>query len=84
MHGSLAIDNNRKRLIEGALRFAEADRSDPFTFNRAMSEIKRGLCNGSDKFGRGFGYDAEPYITDEMSFIGKPIKVRRFKNMQKP
>lgn len=28
-----------------ALAYAEADRSDPFTFNRVMSHIANGICD---------------------------------------
>lgn len=30
-----------------ALAYAEADRSDPFTFNRVMSHIANGICDDS-------------------------------------
>ena len=37
--------------IRQALAYAEADRSDPFTFNRVMSHIASGICddNGSSR-----------------------------------
>ena len=37
-------DNERDRMIAGAVRYAQADRSDPFTFARAMAQIKNGIC----------------------------------------
>lgn len=76
--------NHEERLIEGAIRYAQADRSDPFSFSRAMSEIKRGLCRGFSKDGKGYGYDAEPYKTEELDMLGKPMQVIRFKNVQRP
>ena len=44
----------RQRMIEGAKRYAAADRSDPFAFNRAMTHINNGVAgllpNGEDGF----------------------------------
>jgi hypothetical protein len=31
--------------IRHAIAYAEADRSDPFTFNRVMSHIANGICD---------------------------------------
>ena len=31
--------------LRQALAYAEADRSDPFTFNRVMSHIASGICD---------------------------------------
>lgn len=31
--------------LRQALAYAEADRSDPFTFNRVMSHIANGICD---------------------------------------
>jgi len=40
-----AQDNERRRMIDGAVRYAQADRSDPFTLARAMSQIENGGCS---------------------------------------
>ena len=32
-----------------ALNFAEADRSDPFTYSRIMSHIASGICDDKDR-----------------------------------
>ena len=37
-------DNERERMIAGAVRYAQADRSDPFVFARAMAQIDNGIC----------------------------------------
>jgi hypothetical protein len=34
--------------IRHAIAYAEADRSDPFTFNRVMSHIANGICDDND------------------------------------
>lgn len=50
----------RAIMIEGAKRYARADRSDPFSFNRAMSHIDKGICGtGEAEDGRPFYYDAQ-------------------------
>jgi hypothetical protein len=50
-----------QRLVEGALNYAAADRSDPFAFNRAMTHIKNGICKD------GATYEAHP--TQEMRHL---------------
>lgn len=34
-----------KHMVDGAKRYAASDRSDPFTFRRAMSHISNGLAS---------------------------------------
>lgn len=46
-------------MLEGAVRYAEADRSDPFAFHRAVSHIKNGVATMYDQQGRECYYDAE-------------------------
>lgn len=46
--------NHKTRLIEAAKRYAAADRSDPFAFNRAMAHLSNGVCTGDKNH-----YDAE-------------------------
>jgi hypothetical protein len=55
---SQAQINHRRRMIEGAHRYASAMRSDPFAFNRAMSHINNGVCSPTDKGADSF-YDAK-------------------------
>lgn len=66
------------RMIEGARKYAKADRSDPFAFNRAMTHIANGICgfnqNGQDAF-----YDAEEFVD---SSLGWPVKT--FRNIKRP
>jgi len=38
-------DNERQRMIDGAVRYAQADRSDPFTLARAIAQIDNGICS---------------------------------------
>ena len=36
--------DNQKDLRERALRYAEADKSDPFTYSRCMSHLRNGVA----------------------------------------
>ena len=39
-----AVDLHVARLVDGALRYASYDRSDPFTTDRCMCHIRQVLC----------------------------------------
>lgn len=58
-----------------ALAYAEADRSDPFTFNRVMSHSLNGICNSNDR-GDDCRYKAE-------RVVGQNGRVH-FTNLQRP
>lgn len=47
--------NARQRFVDGAARYAEADRSDPFAFSRAAAHARVGLLEGDE-------YDAEAHV----------------------
>ena len=51
------IDNYVSRLVDGALRYASYDRSDPFAIDRCMCHIRQGLCKSLDD-GHDGHYDA--------------------------
>lgn len=38
------MDTQRQRFIAAAKRYAAADRSDPFAYNRAMTQIDNGIA----------------------------------------
>ena len=44
-----------------ALAYAEADRSDPFTYSRIMSHIANGVCDDKDR-GEDCRYKAERVV----------------------
>lgn len=84
-----AFHKNSER-IEAVKRYAEADRSDPFAFNRAMTHMKNGVCSFLKNGGEAF-YDAEEYY--EERFIEKIVNgerqheaynVKCFKNIKRP
>lgn len=43
----------RRQIVNGASLYADADKSDPFAFNRAMAHARQGMVEPGD-------YDAEP------------------------
>jgi len=58
-----------------ALAYAEADRSDPFTYSRIMSHIANGVCDDKDR-GEDSRYKAE-------RVVGANGRVH-FTNIQRP
>lgn len=57
-----------KRMVHAAQRYAAADRTDPFTFNRAMTHIANGVA----------GFRHEPNGTRVEAFYNaKEVKVKR-------
>lgn len=46
-----------------ALAYAEADRSDPFTYSRIMSHIANGVCDDKDR-GEDARYKAERVVSE--------------------
>ena len=48
-----------KNMIEAAKRYAEADRTDPFAYSRAMSHLANGVADYALKSGQGAYYDAK-------------------------
>ena len=72
-----------------ALAYAEADRSDPFTYSRIMSHIANGVCDDRDR-GEDSRYKAERVRERRLlSDDGRPESEREyfvdvFRNMQRP
>lgn len=44
----------RQRAIEGAKRYAKADRSDPFAFTRALAHLRIGIVSPDNDRGAGW------------------------------
>ncbi len=78
-----AVQNNQERIIRGAINYAAADKSDPFTFGRAMAHIKMGLCrplkDGSDGH-----YDATPDMEKRVTSRGDEYLVTVYRNVARP
>ena len=80
----------QSKRIEAAQRYAEADKSDPFAYGRAMAHMKNGVAgflgDGRDAF-----YDADEYEetrTIEKIINGETVpenfQVKAFKNRVRP
>lgn len=75
------------RMYEGAAVYARADRSDPFSYARALAHIKSGVASVSNDKGQPAYYDAEPVLEHrEYSHEGRVIKytVPAYINMVRP
>jgi hypothetical protein len=72
-----------QRQIEGAKRYALAERSDPFALNRALLHIRQGLC-AFDQFGRDCHYNAEPISVEKKLPNGDSYHVTEYRNMVRP
>jgi hypothetical protein len=57
----------RQRFVDAASRFAEAERSDPFAFNRAAAHARVGLLDGDE-------YDAEVYM-ERRAFVANGRRI---------
>lgn len=82
--------NERERQITGARRYAAANNSDPFALNRALCHIRVGICDGRDKEGRNYHYDAEEQWETRKLSAGRfsdgsdEYQVRVWRNVQQP
>ena len=81
---------NRNRAIAGAKRFAAADRSDPFAFNRAITHINNGIVSAHGDGGDSI-YDAEETVETRhlppgiiLSNGDTSYQVPGFKNIKRP
>lgn len=71
------------RKIEGAQRYAAADKSDPFAFSRAMTHIRNGICKTRPD-GEAADYDAE--MASEMRKLpdGTEYQVSIYRSLKRP
>ena len=71
------------RRIEAAKRYAAADRTDPFAFDRAMAHMVSGVCgfteNGQDAF-----YSADEFIEERVTLTGITYPVTVYRNVVRP
>ena len=90
-----AQDNFRQRMIDGAIRYARADRSDLFTLARCLSEIDNGVAGIRSEdctmWGRGKGPAvgeafANADIAKETRKLpdGETYQVMVYRNMVRP
>lgn len=82
-----AAQKLRERHLQGIRNFAAADRSDPFTFQRAMAHLRAGILS-NNAAGDPAWYNADPFQV-ERSYIGydgepKTYHATEYKNLQRP
>jgi len=77
------VQNQHKRFVESAKRYALADKSDPFAFARAMTHVNNkivgSLQNGEDSI-----YNAEPFQEERVTITGKAYFVTVYRNITRP
>ena len=79
-----AVQNNQRKMIEGARAYAAFDKSDPFSFSRAMLHIRMGLCRPIVKDGSDAHYQADSYQEARIDSHGIEYFVTTYKNVQRP
>lgn len=67
----------RKQAIANANNFADANKSDPFAFSRAMAHMRNGQADIED-------YSAEPYNVEKRDALGRPFTGVAHKNVTRP
>lgn len=78
---------NRRQMKQAAYDYAQFDRTDPFSYSRAISHINNGLC---DRVQRGdelvdAHYKAEPTAEKHiLPATGEEYNVLRHKNVSRP
>ena len=77
--------NQRQRYIDGAKKYARANASDPFAFNRCMTHINQGIV-GFNEQGEEAIYSAEEALEERPSPMndGTTYTVTVFRNVKRP
>jgi hypothetical protein len=70
--------------IDAIYRYAAADKSDPFAFNRAMSHLRNGICEGRNDAGELLTYNAEETYEERVTAAGAKYRVTVYKNCVRP
>jgi hypothetical protein len=77
-----AVQANRDRIVRGAVAYAAADKSDPFTFARCMTHINQGLCRPLVDGGNGH-YNAEATTEVRLLPDGREYLAIGYRNIQR-
>jgi hypothetical protein len=77
-----AKQKNYERLVEAARRYAASDPSDPFTFNRCMTHLLRGMCAPNDK-GEDCHYNATASTEGRKTATGEEYFVTVYRDVQR-
>jgi hypothetical protein len=78
------MKHNIDRAIEGARRYAAADRSDPFALRRALTHVANGIATGFTQNGEEATYNAEAYQEKRWLPKGEEYTVTAYRNMRRP
>ena len=74
--------SRQRSMIEGAARYAAAEKSDPFAFARAMTHLNQGL-GGYDQNGAEAAFDATPEIETRHLPDGRPYDATVYRNIKR-
>lgn len=77
------VRNHYERLKAGAVRYAAADRSDPFALRRALTHIAHGLC-GPLQDGKDGCYDADETAETAITNTGVTFTKTVHRNIARP
>lgn len=85
MHAPMkdAVTERNARLRAGALRFAAAEKSDPFALRRALSHIASGICGPTDE-GKDGHYDADEVAEEAVTVTGSTFTKPAYRNIGRP
>lgn len=86
MHGPVIKDvvaDRAARQRAGALRYAAAEKSDPFAFLRALSHMASGICNPTDE-GKDGHYDADEVAEEAVTVTGATYTKIAHRNISRP
>jgi hypothetical protein len=72
------------RRIEAAKRYAQADRSDPFAYARAMTHISNGIAAHFTGQGKESFYDADKAQETRKLPDGREYQATIYKNVVRP
>ena len=70
-------ETRHARMIEGAQRFAQANKSDPFAYGRAVAHINSGVAQWARQDGMPAFYDAHE-VAEERSLVRSDGSVMRW------
>ena len=77
----------RQRYVEAAKRYARANASDPFAFNRCMTHIDNGIVGiirDGDKEGEEAIYTADEFLEERQAHTGGSYTVTAYRNVKRP
>ncbi len=71
-------------LVACAQNYANADRSDPFAYKRAICHLKNGISSRYTHEGKEGFYNAEPFQETRMLPDGREYNITVYRNIIRP